>query len=157
MKWKIVLMMLSVLFAFQCSHFDQLQNNGRESTHGSKASHNHGQDCMTCHNDTNNPASKESGWWKIAGSVFTQDGSAPFTNATVELWSEPDRQGTLYYSLEVDGLGNFYTEKIVTYNGKCYPIVVNHDNNDYEAMEPQFNSGGCNSCHGSSEDVITID
>ncbi len=157
MKWKIGWLLFLVVFAFQCSHYDELQKNGKESKHGSKSSHYHGQDCMTCHNDPDNAASKDGGWWNIAGSIFNDDGDAPFTNATVELWSQPNRSGTLYYTLEVDGLGNFYTEKIVTYNGLCYPVVANHDNNDYEAMEPQFNSGGCNSCHGSSEDVITVD
>jgi hypothetical protein len=79
----------------------------------SDESHNFGLDCMSCHNIKPSEAYREGGWWRIAGSVANEDGSSPFTNATIELWSEPDRSGVLYYSLQVDAKGNFYTEKIV--------------------------------------------
>lgn len=149
----LVLGIIVIVFTWQCSHYDQLQNRGKESAAGSDESHNFGQDCMTCHNDNGTEAVWEGGWWNIAGSLYDSDGEGPFTDAVIELWSEPERQGTLYYSLEVDALGNFYTEKIINYNGTCFPVVVNA-NGEYKAMERAFHGGGCNSCHGVSEEVI---
>jgi cytochrome c553 len=157
MKWKFAaLMVLVVVFTFQCSHYDELQKNGRESS-ASGGSHNVGQDCMSCHNQHGNEAITEGGWWNIAGSVFSDDGDAPFSNAKIELWSKPDREGTLYYTLEVDQNGNFYTEKIVKYNGSCFPVVVNLETGDYESMSSAYRSGGCNSCHGVSTDRIYVE
>jgi hypothetical protein len=158
MKWKLFLVMIAlVVVTSQCSHYDQLQKHGKESTAGSTESHNFGQDCMTCHNEKGNEASLEYKWWNIAGSVTDDSGDRPFTNGTIELWSKPDREGTLYYSLPIDALGNFYTSKIVKFNGTCFPVVVNNATGNYESMSTAFHSGGCSSCHGVTTDKIYAD
>ena len=108
---------------------------------------------MECHNKSGSEAVIAGGWWNIAGSLYTSNGSGPYTDAVIELWSAPDRQGTLYYTLEVDQLGNFYTEKIIDYNGTCFPVVVN-SSGDYKYMEHAFHSGACANCHGNTEAVI---
>jgi hypothetical protein len=152
--FRILALLILAITITHCSHYDQLQKHGEESSFGSTESHNFGQDCMTCHQDAHNEASKEGGWWNIAGSVNDEAADEPFTNGVIELWSQQDRQGTLYYTLEIDALGNFYTEKIVNFNGTCFPVVVNKSTGEYEAMEQAFHSGGCNSCHGDTEDLI---
>lgn len=156
MKWKVGLWIVAVVFAFQCSHYDEVQRNGLESSAGG-SSHNFGQNCMECHNQPGNEAAEPNSWWNIAGSIYDDSESAPFTNATIELWSQPNREGVLYYTLDVDASGNFYSAKIIKYNGTCFPVVVNNETGDYEAMEPAFRGGGCSSCHGKTEDVITVD
>ncbi len=157
MKLRVLLILFVVVFSFQCSHYDELQKNGKESTSGDTSSHNFGQDCMSCHNQKPSEAYSEGGWWNIAGSVTDEDGSGPFTNATMEFWSKPDREGVMYYSLPVDGLGNFYTAKVVNLNGSCFPVVVNNETGDYESMDQAYRSGGCNSCHGVTEALIYSD
>jgi hypothetical protein len=144
-----VLALLSgiVIFLVQCSHVDELARNPKRSEAGGKESHNFMQDCMTCHNDSNNEASGvEGGWWNIAGSVNDSDDDGPAKTGKVELWSQVDRQGTLYATIEIDDLGNFYTNQIIDYNGVCYPVLV-APNGDWSGMGEPFTSGGCNSCH----------
>lgn len=145
------------LMMFQCSHYDELQRNGNESTAGSSESHHFGEDCMNCHHDNGSEAVREGGWWNIAGSVYLPDKSGPKTDAKIELWSQQNRSGTLYYTLDVDALGNFYTEKIVNFNGTCFPVVVDLATGEYEDMHQAFHSGGCSSCHGKTEEVITVE
>ena len=157
MKRKLFWLVAVTFFTFQCSHYDELQRNGKESASGDDESHNFGLDCMSCHNIKPSEAYREGGWWRIAGSVANEDGSGPFTNATIELWSEPDRSGVLYYTLQVDAKGNFYTEKIVDYNGTCFPAVVNNETGEYESMNQAYHAGGCNSCHGITEELIHVD
>lgn len=131
----------------QCSHADQLERFGKTSSNGEDESHNFMQNCMTCHNDDSNEASGiGGGWWTIAGSAYASDGASPAQSGTIELWSEPNRSGTRYVSLPLDDLGNFYTEKIVDFNGIAYPVIVN-DSGNFLSMSEPFTGGGCNGCH----------
>jgi hypothetical protein len=83
-------------------------------------------------------------------------GDVPATTGHIELWSEEDRQGTMYLSLDIDALGNFYTEKIVDFKGKCYPVLVAPDG-QYSYMSDPYTSGGCNSCHdGNTTDPLQL-
>jgi len=141
-----ILVGMALLMA-QCSHVDELARNPKQSKTGEDESHNYMQDCMTCHNDSNNEASGVGGgWWNIAGSVQDDDENKPADKGTVELWSQVDRQGTLYATLEIDEKGNFYTNQIIDYNGVCYPVLV-EPNGNWVGMSEPFTSGGCNSCH----------
>jgi len=47
--------------------------------------------------------------------------------------------------LNVDRNANFYTEKVVNFNGGCYPIVISSKDTMY--MSSKFNGASCNSCH----------
>ena len=146
-----------IILLLQCSHYDELQRNGNESSVGSTESYHFGEDCMNCHHENGSEAVREGGWWNIAGSVYKPDLSGPKTDAKIELWSQQNRSGTLYYTLDVDALGNFYTEKIVHFNGTCFPVVVDLVTGHYEDMHQAFHSEGCSSCHGKTEDVITVE
>jgi hypothetical protein len=154
----LVLVVISLIVIFsQCSHAEQLRKHGKESEHGSDESHNFGQNCMSCHNQGGNEAVREGGWWTVAGSVANDETDQPLTDGYVELWSQPNRRGTLYYTLEIDAKGNFYSEKIIDFNGKCFPTVVNRATGGFESMEDPYYSGGCNRCHGSAESLISVD
>ncbi len=147
---KIVLPVLA-LFIVACSHYDSLQKNGQESS-VNKSSHNSGQDCMRCHNDNNHEAAFEA-WWNVAGTVYKNSGALN-TNARIELWSEPNAKGFRILSLASDKDANFYTEKIIKFNGGCYAIAIS--GTDTVAMSQSFNGGGCNSCHGVSTSKIMV-
>lgn len=152
-KTKLIVCLSAVfsLFIIACSHYDQLQKNGKESKASGK-SHNAGQDCMKCHNDNSNEASSEA-WWYVAGTVYTASGSIN-TNARIEIWSEPEAKGYKITSLPADKNGNFYTEKILKFNNGSYPIAIS--GNDTTYMISAFNGQGCNSCHGLSTDKIYV-
>lgn len=150
-KKSVILGLFFSLLVIACSHYDDLQKSGVESS-SSASSHNNGQDCMKCHNSPSNEASSEA-WWNVAGSVYKANGSAN-TNARIELWSEPNGKGFRILGLNADKNGNFYTEKIVNFNKGCYPIAIS--GSDTIAMGAQFVGGGCNSCHGVSTSKIQV-
>lgn len=145
----IIFVVISVVTILSCSHYDELERNGKESKHGAAESHNFMQDCMSCHNERGNEAAFIGGWWNIAGSSYAEDGSLPGKKGFVELWSQPNRTGTKYATFEMDDLGNFYSEKIIDYNGNCFPVLVS-ESGSFVSMSSTFRGGGCNGCHNNS-------
>lgn len=142
------------VFVSSCSHFDELKNNGEESSSDGN-SHNAGENCMRCHNDGKNEASEK--WWYIAGTVYEEDDKVAGAAGSIELWTEADRKGTLVYKLQVDASGNFYTEKIIDFKGGFYPVFVSNDGKDVKEMSTKTTVGACGSCHGISTEKIEID
>lgn len=138
-----------------CSHYDDIQKNAKESMAGDDESHNSGQNCMSCHNQGgNSEAVREGGWWNIAGTAY-QSGRVA-RDGSVELWTGPNRTGSLIYKLAIDELGNFYTGKIVNFKGGAFPILVDKNGNISKAMQSSTVNGSCNSCHGVSTSVISF-
>ncbi len=138
---------------FSCSHYDELQKNPKESGSGEE-SHLTGENCSNCHNKENNEAARE-GWWTVAGSVYKTNGQVQ-TNATMELWEKPNRQGKLIKMLSSDSKGNFYTNQILDFKGGCYPSI-RVGTKSISMDTTQFNGGSCNSCHGVNRSKIVID
>lgn len=131
-----------------CSHFDEIQKDPKESKSGEDESHNMGQNCMKCHNDNKNEASSE-GWWNVAGTAYNPQKLTLKTGGTVELWTGPERTGSLLYKLPIDKLGNFYTNKIIDFKGGFYPVLIGADGsyNPDNSMSSKTTIGSCNSCH----------
>lgn len=155
-KTKLIVCLSAIfsLFIIGCSHYDELQKNSKESNANDDESHNTGQDCMSCHNNSSNEASSE-GWWNVAGSVYT--GNSPANNVTVELWSEPNGAGFKILTLTSDKKGNFYTNKIINFNGGCYPVVISGSKR--KNMISKFMGGmSCSNsnCHGGIIDKINF-
>jgi hypothetical protein len=130
---------VSFLF-YACSHYDDIMKNGKEST-SNESSHHTGENCMNCHNKGEFDEASREAWWNVAGSVW--GGKAK----KVELWSEPNRNGNLIYTLTVDNSGNFYTSKIIDFKSGVYPSVVANDGS-HKNMQSKIITGSCNSCHG---------
>lgn len=128
--------------------------SGKESSEG-EDSHNPGQNCFTCHHDKSNKASKY--WWYIAGTVYDKDGDPANGEGAVELWTEPNRTGVLLNSLPIDQTGNIYTEKIFSFKGGFYPVLVDDDGKLVKSMSSKTTNGACNSCHGVTEKRIELD
>jgi hypothetical protein len=153
-KTTIFLSLLLATFFVACSHYDELQKNTKQSAAGDDESHNTGQDCMSCHNNSSNEASGE-GWWNVAGSVYSNNN--PANNVTVELWSEKLGKGFKISTLTSDKKGNFYTNKIINFNGGCYPKVIS--GNKVKYMDGIFTGNkSCSSsnCHGGTQSKIDI-
>jgi cytochrome c553 len=144
MKIKYVFgFMLLSMFLIACSHYDELTLNPKESKAGDDESHNPGEDCMSCHNKSGNEAASE-GWWTVAGTIFKTNGSAQ-KSATIELWTKPNKQGTLIKRLVSDDKGNFYTDQILSIKAGVYPVVITAASE--RKMTSAFTGGSCNSCH----------
>jgi hypothetical protein len=144
-----------VLFISGCSHFDEIQKSAKESMAGDDESHNSGQNCMSCHNQGGiNEAVQEGGWWNIAGTAYKLGNTA--NEGTVELWTGPNRTGSLIYKLAIDELGNFYTAKIIHFKGGAFPVLIDKNGNMNKAMQSSTLNGSCNSCHGVTTPLISF-
>jgi len=150
----IFLSLLFTIFLVGCSHYNDLQKDIKQSLANEDESHKTGEDCMSCHNNSSNEASGE-GWWNVAGSVFNN--GTPANNVNVELWSEPNGGGFKILTLTSDKKGNFYTNKIINFNGGCYPVVISGSKR--KNMISKFMGGmSCSnsSCHGGIIDKINF-
>ncbi len=145
-------MVLLVLMVQSCSHYDEIMKNAIESTVNGD-SHNAGKNCMSCHHDAKNEAHEK--WWYIAGTAYDNASAPARSGGSVELWTKPNRTGEKVYELKIDGSGNFFTQKIINFKGGFYPVVI-ANNGNIKAMTTQTVQGACNSCHGVTEGVITI-
>ena len=114
----------------------------------SKKSHNMGQNCMNCHKN----GGEGEGWFLAAGTVYDSLKTTTYPNTTVKLFTGPNGTGTLKHTLQVDGLGNFYTTETIDFGSGLYPAVVGKNSTKY--MSSSTTNGQCNSCHGSSTDKI---
>lgn len=152
----LILAPLFVLLGFifqSCNHYDEIMKNGEESSVNGN-SHNAGRNCMSCHNDQSNEASEK--WWYVGGTVYDDDHKVAGTSGSIELWTQPNRQGEMLYKLPVDKSGNFYTQKIINFKGGFYPVFVGNNNKTKE-MTTKTTVGACNSCHGVTEEQIEVD
>lgn len=139
-----------------CTHGDKPQNL-KESSPSTRESHNFGQNCLSCHQDAGSEAAEE-GRWTVAGSVSNDGSSSQPTNAggSIELWTSSDRQGTMIYSIPIDQKGNFYTNKTLAVSNGVYPVIVNGSSGQWDSMSSVCTSGGCNGCHGNTEEFIEL-
>lgn len=132
---------------FSCKHGSET----KISSHGDDESHNAGENCMSCHKI----GGKGEGWFETAGTVYTDDYSSIYPNATVYLYTGPEGTGEQKYRIEVDALGNFYTTENIEFGSGLYPAVESA--NGIEYMESTTVSGACNGCHGVTEDPISVE
>ena len=152
LKSKFTLLIFLVLTSFlisDCSHYDMEKRISMTSTNGEDESHNNGQNCMNCHSQ----GKKGEGWFNMAGSVYKIDKVTHNANGKIHLFTEPNGQGVLKYTLEVDGKGNFYTTKEINFEGGLYPA---HESSQgvFAFMQSPTISGQCQSCHNISTDKI---
>lgn len=145
---------ITILAALGCEKEDKEHGCGDTniSHHGAHESHNHGQNCMSCHRD----GGGGEGCFTVAGSVYDSLGTGTAPNGTVRLFTGANGTGSLRATIEVDAKGNFHTTDGVDFSGGLYPVLVG-SGGDAHHMSDAITSGACNSCHGQSTDRITVD
>jgi len=128
---------------------DGNNNNGVNvtSTHGETISHNQGQVCQNCHKN----GGSGKGVFTVAGSVYENDLTTLYPDTTIHLYTQANGQGTLVASIEVDGLGNFYTTESINLSGGLYPAVTSDNGTNYMSLT---DLGTCNSCHDSFMRIV---
>jgi len=137
------------IMLLSCSHYDMGKKDVRISKNGESESHHNGVNCMNCHAT----AGKGEGWFEVAGSVYKSDKNSQNPNGKIFLYTEPNGQGTLKYTIEVDGLGNFYTTETINFGSGLYPVHQN-SNGVKKYMQSSIISGQCQSCHSITTDKI---
>jgi hypothetical protein len=115
------------------------------SSSGSSASHNAGQNCMSCHTPGTSAGNK--GVWTVAGTVYTSSAGATIAkNLVVNFYTGPNGTGTLKYTMTANAKGNFYSANTVNFTGGLYPAVVGPTTTKYMGSSVTSPSS-CNSCH----------
>ena len=128
------------------------------SSHGSMESGSMKDNCtgMGCHQK-----GAEQGGFAVAGSIYKSDGKTRYPNGTVYLYSQPKdslgkiNDSTKVASIDVDGVGNFYTTHPINLYQGLYTIVVSSQGDTASMQDPIVN-GSCNSCHGVSTVNIIV-
>ena len=139
--FKTVIFISSLLFLFSCKKNEKATNI---SSYNETESHNMGQNCMNCHKS----GGDGEGIFQAAGTVYDSTLSVTLPNTTVYLYTEQGGNGTLKHTVEVDGLGNFYTTESIDFGDGLYPTIKGTTISKH--MSSPITSGQCNSCHGVS-------
>jgi hypothetical protein len=116
-----------------------------ESSHNATNSMNPGQVCQNCHTSGGDGP----GVFTVAGTVFDSNLIQVFPNSTIRLYTQPNGQGDLVATIEVDGLGNFFTTRSIVFGNGLYPSVSS-DGGATEYMNISTTRGDCNGCHNNS-------
>ncbi len=82
----------------------------------------------------------------MAGTVYDSLKTTTFPNTTIKLFSGQNGTGTFIGTVEVDGLGNFFTTNTIDFGSGIYTSVEGDSETKY--MLSPIVSGACNSCHG---------
>ena len=145
----IITMIISTLILFEsCEKEENEGNEEMNSSYNDTESHNMGQNCMSCHIQ----GGDGEGWFTVAGTVYDSLKTSTLPNSTVKLYSGPNGTGTLIATIEVDGLGNFYSTNSINFGGGLYTSATG--NTTTKHMNTSITTGNCNSCHGGSVDRI---
>jgi hypothetical protein len=156
MHVKKVIMALAILTSVTCAIESCEENNcgtSHVSSFYSLESKKMTGDCMNCHN----PNGGGSGCFRVGGTAF--DSISPDSlvqNAVVRLYTQPNGQGELVVTLQVDKSGNFYTTGPVSFGSGLYPSITNSMGN-VRYMPNATTTGACNSCHGVTNNKIWAD
>lgn len=145
--WLTAVASMLILFS-SCESEDDEGNEEMVSNYDGTESHKMGQNCMSCHRS----GGEGEGWFSVAGTVYDSEKTAIYPNATIKMYDTPNETGVLIGTIEVDGLGNFYTTNNIDYGNGLY-VSVSGDTSTEFMINP-VTSGQCNSCHGSSTDRI---
>ncbi len=115
------------------------------SSSGSSASHNAGQNCMSCHTPGTSAGNK--GVWTVAGTVYNSSTGATIAkNLVINFYTGPNGTGTIKYTMTANAKGNFYSANTVNFTGGLYPAVVGPTTTKYMGSSVTSPSS-CNSCH----------
>lgn len=152
MKLKLItnlsILIVSILILQSCEKEEEGGEEQKISAYNEKESHNMGINCVNCHTS----GGSGEGIFNVSGTVYNNLKTGTYANATVKLFTEPNGAGILKYTVQVDGLGNFYTTENIDFGDGLYPSV--EGNSFVNNMASSITTGQCNSCHGTSTDRI---
>lgn len=142
--------LIALAFTVISSCEKENKNETKISSYNDLESHNMGQNCMSCHKQ----GGAGEGWFTAAGTVYDSLKLNTYPNATVKLYTEPNGNGSLKQTIQVDGKGNFYTTNNIDFGSGLFPVVEGNTTTKY--MNSSISMGQCNSCHGVTREKIWI-
>lgn len=144
---------LSILF-HACKHTINDNSNLADheaSEHHSNESRGMSGDCISCHK----AGGSGEGVFTLGGTVFQEDLKTKQPNGYIKLYSGPQGTGVLLKTIQVDNLGNFYSDANYNFSLPIYPAAVSASGN-VKYMSTSLSGGSCNSCHGPTTSVINV-
>jgi hypothetical protein len=148
-RFLIALIATGTLLFTACEK-EEGENETRISSYHSDESHHTGENCMNCHSS----GGPGEGWFTIAGTVYAEDQSTPYPNATIRLYTGSGESGSLKATVEVDQKGNFYTTENIDFGDGLY--AVSEGETSTKNMGTLLTTGKCNQCHGESTGRIWV-
>lgn len=142
-RMRIIIATAVICLAVAACEEKEGQNESLVSSKNSSESHRMGENCMNCHKS----GGSGEGWFKLAGTVYNEAKTNTFANSIVKLYTQPNGEGTLKYTINGDAKGNFYTTENIDFGNGLYVSV---EGTTASFMVTPVSSGQCNSCHGSS-------
>lgn len=146
---------LLTMVLYSCVHTinnnSDLTDNQSASLHNSNKSRNMSNNCLSCHIKGGNG----DGVYTLGGTVFKNDKKTKQINGFIKLYSGPNGTGTLMKTIEVDNIGNFFSDANYNFKLPLYPSAETASGVK-KYMSTPLSSGACNSCHGVSTDVIMV-
>lgn len=140
-----------LLSACEKENENENENETKISRNNTSQSHNLGQNCMSCHLSGGNGE----GWFKVAGSIYNTTQSSAYSNGSIKITTEPNGEGTLIKTIEIDNKGNFYTTETINFGNGLY-VSVYGTGSEQKFMSSKITNGACNNCHGNTTDKICL-
>lgn len=152
----LILALFSFILLSACEKENENENENENETqiswNNTDESHNLGQNCMNCHVS----GGGGEGWFTVAGSLYDNTQTNAYPNGSVKITTEPNGEGTVVKTIEIDSKGNFYTTEKIDFGSGLY-VGVYGTAGEQKFMSSKITGGACNSCHGNSTDKIWIE
>ncbi len=149
-----VIILFGIMLIWACKHTINDVINLKDtyySTKGNSESKNMDGDCTSCHEHTVGDKKIT-----LGGTLYKDDKKTVYPDGgTINLYSQPGGQGTLLKSIQVDNIGNFYSNANYIISTPYYVEVVSAAGNK-AYMGQSLANGSCGSCHGKTTDNIFI-
>jgi hypothetical protein len=124
------------------------ENEGGENEGG--ANHNNGNDCLVCHK----AGGGGDGTFSAGGTVYKAGTTIGATGVTIKLYASADGSGSPVATMTSEVGGNFYSKSSINFGTGLYVKITSSTGTS--SMVSPVTNGACNSCHGTSQEKITV-
>jgi hypothetical protein len=112
--------------------------------------HNVGNDCLVCHK----AGGGGDGVFTAGGTVYKAGTTTGAAGATIKLYSTPEGTGTPVATMTSEVSGNFHSQSPINFGAGLYAKITSSTGSS--SMMAPVTSGACNSCHGATQEKITV-
>lgn len=112
--------------------------------------HNVGNDCLVCHK----AGGGGDGVFTAGGTVYKTGTLLGAAGVTIKLYSSAEGTGTPVVTMTSEVSGNFHSQSPINFGAGLYAKITSSTGSS--SMMTPVTSGACNSCHGVTQEKITV-